>query len=228
MSIEEQSVQDYDVLIVDDASTDPRQAKVIQSWCDSRDERWQYVIQNERQFAPRNQFWGINILNPKDDDVIVWLDLDGDRFAHSNVLAHLIDAYADDTLLTYGSYRPIPDMGTSTMATPFPDDVVLLNTYRKETLRACHFNHLRTMKGELFRSIPAAQFKWPGGGWYEGGTDYVFMVAGLERAGGRYKYLPEVLCLYNHANPLADNIVHPQEASACVINFLSRPPLSPL
>ncbi len=55
----------------------------------------------------------------------------------------------------------------------------------------------------------------------------MFMLAGLERAGGRYRALGEVLCIYNSNNPLADNKANPG-ATACTMDFLHRPPLEPL
>lgn len=230
-SIEFQTVADYDVMVVDDATADPRQAELIRSWCDARDDRWNFVINTERRNAVRNQHDAIRALDPADDDVIVWLDLDGDQFAHRRVLERVAAAYDDgQTLLTYGSYRPVPDMGTSTGVTPFPADVVAANAYRAETLAGtCHFNHLRTMKGVIFRHIPPAHFRWPGTDrWYAAGTDYIFMIAGLELAGGRYECIDEVLCLYNHANPYADNLAHPDESAACTQNYLRREPLAPL
>lgn len=229
-SVEEQTRSDWRIQIVYDPSTDDG-ADLIRRWCDDRDNRWHCTLNTEHLFAVRNQVEAIQALDPADDDVIVWLDLDGDRFAHPDVLAHLADAYADGTtLLTYGSYLPIPDKGTSTMATPFPADVVAANSYR-HCLRHvhCHMNHLRTMSGRLFRAIPDDQFHWPDGrGWYAAGADYILMTAGLERAGGRYKCLPEVLMLYNHDSPLADNLIRNDICTENIVNFLERPPLDPL
>ncbi len=228
-SIEAQSLDNYDVNIVDDASTDPRQAEIIRSWCDARDDRWGYTLNTERLGPVYNQYEGILALDPSDDDIIVWLDLDGDRFAHPDVLAHLADAYADGTLLTYGSYRPVPDKGTSSMATPYPTSVVESNTYRYHTLHVgTHFNHLRSMSGRIFRNIPEDQFHWSDGRWYEAAVDYIMMMCGLELAGGRYKCLPEVLMLYNHANPHSTDADYHLRTSQCNVHFLKRTPLEPL
>lgn len=229
-SIERQTVQDFEVCIIDDATEDPEQARIIREWCDTRDNgRWRYQINTERRNQVRNQHDALLVLAPADDDIVVWLDLDGDQLAHERVFEVLTEAYADGTLLTYGSYKPVPDPGTTTPATPFPEAVVKTNTYRTEALRhGCHFNHLRTMSGLIARHIPVAQFKWKDGRWYDHGADYIFMLAGLELAGGRYKCLPDVLMHYNHANPLADYLSHPAETSKCVMDFLKRPALAPL
>lgn len=230
-SIEAQSVPDYDVCIVydggDDAGWD------LQRWCEERDDRWQVTNWATQHFAVHNQVYAIEQLAPEDDDVIVFLDLDGDQLAHPDVLAHLAKEYEDGTLVTYGSYKPVPWVATCSPAVPFPAPVVAANSYRKHILtHGCCFNHLRTMKGVVAKAIPLDRFKWQhgplAGQWYEGGTDYIFMTAALELAGGRYKCLEETLLLYNHANPYADNMTHPVEASACTQDTLRRPPLAPL
>jgi hypothetical protein len=230
-SIESQSVDNWDVCVVYDGGDDA--GPDIAAWCDEHGERWTYIENEAQHFAVRNQVTALTALAPEDDDIVVFLDLDGDQLAHRDVLRHLSSYYEDGTLLTYGSYLPVPQVSTCTPATPFPADVVAAGTYRRHVLTVgCCFNHLRTMSGRIANAIPASSYRWASGPqrgqWYLGGTDYVFMVAGLELAGGRYKYIPEVLLLYNHANPNADNLVRGSASSACVQDFLRRPPLSPL
>lgn len=226
-SVEAQSVDNWDVWVTYDGGDDAGPA--IKAWCDDHGSRWHFTQTDRQQFAVRNQWETIRRLHPADDDIVVFLDLDGDQLAHRDVLARLAQHYGDGVLLTYGSYQPVPPTSTCAPATPFPEDVVITNTYRQHILKGggCHFNHLRTMKGCIAKSIPLSYFKWESGGWYEGGTDYIFMTAGLELAGGRYRCIPEVLLLYNHANPNADNISHPAVADAATRDFLHRPPLAP-
>lgn len=234
-SIERQSVDDWRSWIVYDPSDD-NGALVLTDFLLSRptDGRWHVHINTDRRYAVRNQYEAIVAAEPADDDIIVFLDLDGDQLAHEHALRSLQEAYADGTLLTYGAYRPVPDPGTTSPAVPFPDDVVASNGYRRHMLRGggCCFNHLRTMSARLVKAIPVGHFHWAKGPkrgqWYDAGTDYIFMVAGLELAGGRYKCLDEVLCLYNHANPNADYLYHPAEANACTQDYLRRPSLRPL
>lgn len=230
-SIEEQSHRDFRVMIVDDASTDPRQKERIEDWCMGRWPRWQYRINTERLGTVRNQWEAIRLLNPAQDDVIVWCDLDGDRLAHSDVLAYLDGVYSDpDVWLTYGNYKPDPDDGRPCDVAPYPDEVVEKGTYRQFTRDVgTRFNHIRSMRGRVFHSIPDDQFRWAGTNrWYEHAADYVFMLAGLERAGGRYRCLTDHLLTYNAANEKADNLMHPDDTNRCAIDFLRRPPLEPL
>lgn len=243
-SIENQSVDNWDVWITYDPSEDDG-AKLVEEWCSERDERWHYTINTEKKFAIRNHFESITALDPADDDVVVFLDLDGDMLAHPNVLRRLRRAYEAGALVTYGQYKPIPDEGTSTFAQPYPPDVIAANGYRNHHRHGgdtC-FNHLRTISGRVFHAIPEAMFKWDHSGvahtpngefswaegdWYQGSTDYVFMISALELAGGRCKVFDEVLLHYNHANPLADNKTHPHEAHVCVTDFFRRTPLARL
>jgi hypothetical protein len=104
-SILEQTHDDYDVRIVDDAPFDPEEPEVVTGWCKRREEegdtRWHYKITEKKQWQVQNQVEAIRESDPDDDDVIVWLDLDGDRFAHKNVLKNLVDYYSDGTLVIY-------------------------------------------------------------------------------------------------------------------------------
>lgn len=234
-SIEEQSVDNWDHWATYDPSPDDG-AGVLKRWRDERagDPRWNYTLNTQSKWAVRNQVETIEALEPEDEDIIVFLDLDGDKFAHRDVLAHLGEYYADGTLLTYGSYTPVPSDGNPGPAKPFPEAVVQANSYRSHILSVeCCFNHLRTISGKIFNNMPMDQFRFAEdgprkGSWYDGGTDYVFMASGLELAGGKYKCIPEVLCLYNNANPRADYLTRGTEATRATQEFLRRPPLAPL
>lgn len=227
-SIDDQTVEDWDVWVVYDGGDD--EGPAISQWCEAHGQRWNVTLTTKQQFAVQNQVEAIAALAPADDDVVVFLDLDGDQLAHPEVLAHLRVYYGDDTLVTYGSYRPVPYVATCSPAVPFPPEVVEANAYREHMLAGggCCFNHLRTMKGRVAKAIPADRFRWSDGRWHQGGTDYIFMTAALELAGGRYKCIEEVLLLYNHANPNADNLSHPAVADACTQDTLRRPPLERL
>jgi len=243
-SVEAQSLDNWHIGIAYDPSDDNGGA-IIESWCARDRDRRSCVINTEKKWAIRNHFETITRLAPEDDDVIVFLDLDGDQLAHPHVLERIKAAYDQGALVTYGQYRPEPDMGTSGPARPYPAEVVRNNSYREyHRTGGAGLNHVRTMSGRVFKAIPEANFRWQHSGskrlptgqkftwsdgeFLQGSTDYVFMVAALELAGGRYQCFNETLLIYNHANELADNKTHPQEAHVCLLDFYSRPPLAPL
>lgn len=229
-SIEQQTVQDYEVRIVVDPSKDGETEDFARQWCDVRDDRWTAEFPETQRFSTPNQMSAIEYLAPNDDDIVVWLDLDGDQFAHDSVLDNLLTYYCDDTLLTYGSFRCVPKVSTNAPAKAFPPEVIESNTYRRYVRDVyCAFNHLRTMKGRIIGALPPSQFRWRSGPQrgqiYQGGADYIYTVAGLELAGPRHKFIEEVLMLYNHANPYADYKVRSHLSSPVVADFLRRPPL---
>lgn len=227
-SVEEQTRDDYEICVVYDGGDGG--GHQLEQWNYGHDDRWSFWENTEQLHAVRNQYEGIQSMAPADEDIIVFLDLDGDQLAHPGVLQRLFDYYADDTFLTYGSYRPVPDPGTCPPAIAFPADVITNNSYRQHLINggSCCFNHLRTMKGKVFNAIPEDRFKWPNGEWYIAGTDYLFMISGLELAGGRHKFIEETMMLYNSANPYAEHRSHSADANACINDLLNRPALQPL
>lgn len=231
-SVENQTHQDWEICVVYDPCDD-NGAEIIREWCRKDQKKRHFRINHEQLWATRNQWEAIHwILKAEDDDVIVFLDLDGDQLAHEHVLERLVDYYDSETLLTYGNYKPVPDPGTHIGAQQWPADVVRNNSYRAYTnANGPCFNHLRTVKAKVFNAIPLDQFKWETGAWYKGATDYVTMIPALELANGRYRFIEEVLVLYNHANPYADNKVHYDERVKgldATAGVLRRPPLPPL
>lgn len=169
-SIEKQTLDNWDVGIAYDPSDDMG-ADIIRAWCDQDPERRKYQINTERRYAAHNQYDMIRAWEPEDDDVLVFLDLDGDQLSHEFVLERLTEAYAEGNFVTYGQYRPIPDQGTSTLATRYPPQVEATNAYRRHTgAYGCCFNHLRTMSARVFKAMPEDNFKYAdGSAWYDGG-----------------------------------------------------------
>jgi Glycosyl transferase family 2 len=229
-SIVVQTRDDWEVQVVYDLSAD-NGADLLRAWS-SVDPRIKITLNVQQNYAPHNQYEALQKHELADDDIVIWLDLDGDRLAHPDVLQRVSEAYADGTtLLTYGTYRAIPDPGTPPPISLVPNDVVVQNTYRHDALyNGPRFNHLRTMKGIVAKSIPIESFHWRGqpGKWYISGADYLWMISGLERAAGRYQIIPDILVIYNDANPLADNKCHMQETSDCDVDFLNGVPLARL
>lgn len=233
-SIAKQRQDNWDLCVVVDPSTDGTE-QVVKDWVESYegDNEIITLFPEVQRRAVRNQVEALLALAPEDDDVVVFLDLDGDRFAHRDVLCHLEGYYQGDTLVTYGNYRPVPANKGCQPPKPYPKEVEDTGTYRKFTLTMyCCFNHLRTMKGIIANSIPMSQFRFCGGPdrgkWYTAGTDYAFMMSGLELAAGRYLCIEEVLCLYNSGNPHADHKEHGLESTRNHMDILRQRPLQPL
>lgn len=188
--------------------------------------------ENGYLYDVRNRYEATVAADIQDEDIIVTLDLDGDAFTTANVLAHLVEVYKDpNILLTYGSYRSVPFSSTCSQAEAYPDEVVANRSYRAYGLHL--FNHLRTMKGKVFNSIPVDQFHFSenhakAGQWYTKANDLSFTFCGLERVGPRFAVLPDILMDYNSENPNSAWRIASGEIDECALDFLSRPPLDQL
>lgn len=228
-SVRMQNYPFWQLHVVDDGS-DPEYQKRIGSWIEQlHDSRIIYTAHAENRGAVRNQYEGIRSLDPRDGDIVIFLDLDGDRLATPNVLERLLYYYRDDTLVTYGSYRPVPDPGGPVPVSPYPPEVVRDNSYRQYTqTHGTRYNHLRTAKWECLKQIPLSYFQFSPGQWLFSPTDLVVMMGCLELAGGRYKCIDETLLLYNDQQPHPDHTRNPQlnvEGSNYTFNL---PPLEKL
>jgi glycosyltransferase involved in cell wall biosynthesis len=209
-SIRRQSDGSFDVCVVDDASTDPEQAPFVEQYC--RREGWEWLVNTSRQGAMYSQYHAVQALAPEAADVIVFVDGD-DRLAHDRVLERLRSYYCDDVLLTYGSYVCDPPDACVTPALPFYGNVVAANAYRAFSARpdpeAIWFNHLRTVRHELFSRLDAqSDLRFPDGEWFPACCDSAVMLPCLELAGGRFRWIPEVLYVYTRDNPLSEARVH--------------------
>lgn len=222
-SIEIQEYDDYDVCIVDDASGDDATSQFIVDKCTERG--WKYILREQHMGATKNQHDGIHLMDPDPEDVIVWLDSD-DRFAHANVLNRLVHYYTvTGAKMTYGSYRPEPPSSTCQMASPIPDYLLLSGDYRAAALNGegIFWNHLRTVKFELYGQLTEDDFKDRYGNWTQSATDAVTMYPCMEMAQGAICYIPEVLLIYNSENPLSDWRRQPGQVDADHTWVLTRP-----
>jgi glycosyltransferase involved in cell wall biosynthesis len=230
-SIDAQTLHNYDVLVVDDASTDGTYA-LVDAWAREHGQNWKVLRTPTRQFVVRNQYGAVHspLLDVGDDDVVIFLDLDGDRFAHDQVLECLTEAYGRGNLVTYGSFRNATETARCPITMRFPPEVEAANSYRAELGKGqqVFFNHLRTMAGVIAKAIPESYFKFDDGTWYTSATDYAFMAAALELAGGRYESIDEVLCIYNNVQPHPDNKTQPAATVNAAMHTFRRRPLAPL
>lgn len=202
-SISSQEYDNYVVCVVDDNSDDPGQADYVRSTCELNG--WNYILNDENKGAMFNQVAAINSLDLDDDDVVVIVDGD-DRLAHSGVLGRLNEIYSSsDVQVTYGNYLPVPASDTCPKPGWYTDYVKQTNSYRRATrTNGIMFNHLRTFKYRLFRHMNPERDFMLNGKWFEACADTAIMIPALELAGGRYKFVDEILYHYNSENPISD------------------------
>lgn len=194
-SIRAQEGVDLACSIVVDA--DPTAGEFL-TWADPR---FSYWFTQDRRFALANQVSAWRSMDPQDDDVVVFVDLD-DRLARPDALAIVRSYYDQGALMTYGSYRAVPpDHPTAASckpARPYPDIVHHMNTYRRIP---AHFNHLRTVQWRVLKHLTDKDLRNDQGEYWVAHTDSAIMIPCLELAGTRCAVIPDVLYEYTCDNP---------------------------
>lgn len=221
----------FDVCVVDDASEDPAQWPLIRDRC--RREGWLAVRRDHPRGALYNQYDAAHRLEPGPADVLVFYDGD-DRFSSPASLARLRTWYErHDPLVTYGSYRCHPADPWVTPAQELPRDVIAQGTYRAFSARrdpdAIWFNHLRSVRWSVFSLLdPARDLCLPDGSWFTVCCDTAVMVPCLELAGGRHRFIPDVLYTYTRDNPRSDCRIHVDEVEVVHARIFATEPYAPL
>jgi len=151
-SILNQTYTNYEVLYIDDASTDNTLDKVKEIVGNLPN--WKVVsnpVNMKRGFNISPQNPHIVSLMKHDSDILVFVDGD-DWLADNYVLENLNRFYnRESPWMTYGRYVDYPEYTyPSTQNTAYPEHVHANKLYRKDVWRA---SHLRTFKWFLYRQI---------------------------------------------------------------------------
>ncbi len=160
-SILNQTYTNYDVLYINDASTDNTLSLIHELKNNYNLNNWKIInnLQNKKRgynVSPYNK----NIIEfmENDEDILVFVDGD-DWLFDENVLSKLNDYYNKNTpWMTYGGMYVYPE---SQLANPqnslYNNEVHLNNLYRKDLWRA---SHLRTFKWWLYKKINDKDLKY--------------------------------------------------------------------
>ncbi len=223
-SIEMQTFKDYDVCVIDDASTLTQQKEIIQDFC-SRN-HWKAIYHQKNVGALQGLVEAIKMLDCQDDDVIVVIDGD-DWLAHENVFKRLRQAYQEnDIYLTWGQCEMYPP-GKQPMkyAQPIPDKIIDERLYRD--IRFV-FWHPATFKYLLWRNIKDQDLRDENGEYFHILKDKATLFPMLEMSGKKKMFLEETLYIYNISNPLNDFATTPPEEFQRVDALLQSKPRYPV
>lgn len=199
-SIATQTYTNYDVCVVDDASTDDTARLVSEN---TEAYGWKSLLRIQNAGALRSQHEGITLLAPVDGDVIVWVDMD-DAFSSEHSLDNLNSHYDDATLMTYGNYQPVPYVDTCPTPSRYPQKCEDRNDYRNMLKWGIQYNHLRTVKWDLYKHLTFERDFSYNGEWMNLASDAAVMIPCLEMAGGRYRFISDVLYNYTSDNPISE------------------------
>lgn len=210
-SIFAQKYANYHVVYIDDCSPDGTGDLVAQYIQEKNVADKITLIKNETNKGAMANIYTAVMMQP-DDPNLIMVTVDGDDWLTTPQALQIVNnAYQDpDVWMTYGSYRVYPQ-GVIGQCCEFPTWVKARNAYRQfESVGANRCSHLRTFYAWLFKQIPTERFM-RNGSFLSVNCDKAQMFAMLELAGGRYKFIPEVLYAYNCATALNDYKVRLQE-----------------
>lgn len=196
-SIFAQEYDNFQVIYIDDVSSD-RTGQFVRSYIDKHN-LWHRVtlIENKhRRGALANLYDAIHAC--LDSDIIVTVDGD-DWLAHKNVLNRINQAYQDSNVwITFGQFQFYPDGRVG-----YCRDIAH-NEFTRDR-RWCHVaTHMRTFYAGLFKKIKREDLLQQDGRFFEVTWDKAMMAPMLEMADRRWKFIPEIVYIYNFINPLSD------------------------
>ena len=206
LTIMTQRFKDFKCYITDDMSTD-NTINVIKKTI-SGDDRFILIENKEKMYQPGNYDQVIRGLDIPDNEICVEIDGD-DWLPNSNVLSFIDDVYKDENVwMTSGSFKYHD--GRPGFANP-PKN---FTNIRKQTFT---LSHMRTWKSWLWKKIKEEDLKDDGGNYWSVAGDLSFMFPMLEMSGeNHFKYISDVLYIYNESNPLNDHKVNMGKVSSTV------------
>ena len=200
-SVFAQKYSNYSVMFMDDFSTDGTHDLVVEYIREKKVNHKIRVGKNtKRQGALANIY--VMIKNCPDSAIIVLLDGD-DILAHENVLSRINKTYSDPSVwLAYSQFLmwPTGEKGWNDYY-----DKKLIDTTANRNDYAC--SHIRTFYAALFKKIKLEDLVYEQK-FFKMSWDKAIMLPMMEMArNGHYAFIPEVLYIYNTANPLNDHKV---------------------
>ena len=197
-----QKYENYHIIYIDDNSPD-NTGQLVEHYLENHPKKDKVtLIQNQsRMGALYNQYHAIH--SCANDTIIIICDGD-DWFAHQNVLSRINQIYENnDIWLTYGQFRYFPS-GRLGLAKPIAKWVIEKNAFRNYQWVT---THLRTFYAGLFKKIKREDLEYKGT-FFAVAPDMPVMLCMIEMARDHFRFVPEVLYIYNNANPINENKIN--------------------
>lgn len=215
-SILEQTYKNYDLIVIDDCSTDSTPDAIYDVYVKSNFS-FRIIRNDVRKSSPLANFVkGINLSSNSDEDIIITVDGD-DWLSNKDVLMYLNEVYQDaNVYMTYGQYEPLSH-GYHNYCKPIND----FRTYRKHGYWVA--SHLRTFKRKVWNLIKDEDLRDSDGEYYKFGSDAAWMYPLLEICGSKHcKFIDKVLYIYNDLNPSNDMKIHQQDQIKTVREIIGK------
>jgi glycosyltransferase involved in cell wall biosynthesis len=219
-----QKYENYNVIYIDDCSTDGM-SEVISEYIEKHDtaDRWFYVRNWHNCGALSNLYYAIH--ECPDNAIIVTLDGD-DWLKHDRVLARVNEEYADENVwLTYGQFEWIENGSRGFCCALAPE---ILTDLRNVRWHNRFVSHLRTFYAWLFKKIDVTDLLYKGK-FFPVAGDRAMLSPLIEMAcPNHFKYIDEVLYVYNDMTGLNDHILYNQKQFDLSIYISNLPTYQPL
>ena len=228
-SVAQQDYSNYQMIIIDDCSTD-NTVNVIKQTLESFDSDLRKnftLIQNDKNIgAVGNQITAIK--NHTGDDVVMLLDGDDWLVNDPTIFDKYNNLYNNGAEFTYGSCWSVAD-NIPLIAQEYPPEVKLKQSYRSYKFNwNMPYTHLRTfrayiMHGHLMYSGDLAFKDKDTYEWLRAGGDTAVFYTMLEEVDPfAVVCVPEITCYYNDANPLNDYKVNATEQNETAAKVLDQ------
>jgi glycosyltransferase involved in cell wall biosynthesis len=212
-----QTYRNFDVCIVDDASSDPKNVEIVTRFCER--EGWGSILHTERTYLISTMLEGIAALQCADEDVVI--QLDGDDWLYDETVLERVAQVYDTTgcWLTYGTQVSYLE-GKKQPLDAFPQKRIRRNDYRSHF----RFFHLRTFKHLLWKHLRDRDLRDDDGNYFRVSSDVAVYPAMAEMAGSRICHIPDPLYVYNDSNPNNNFRERAEEQQRNAALIRSRPP----
>ena len=220
-SVLNQTYTNYEVLYINDTSTDNTLNKINELKSNYNLDNWTIINNLTNKGAMYNYFEHLNDFITDDEDILIHLDGD-DWLYDENVLEKLNNFYNDkECWMTYGGFVCYGDQKQGSALeeeittklpypqnTPYPDFIHDYKLYRKDQWRA---SHLRTFKGFLINSLDKNDLRsLIDKNYYWHAADLAMMFPCMEMCGKeRIGVVDFYTCVYNQSNE--NTVVRTQE-----------------
>ena len=222
-SIASQDYNNYNVTIIDDASTDntaEEVERVLNSLPEYIRKKFKLVVNQINMGAVYNQ---INTAEGK-DGIIALVDGDDWLVNKPDIFTKINNLYNLGVDFTYGSCYSIAD-NIPLVAQPYPKAVIEAKSFRSHKFNwNMPYTHLRTFKSDLLLEVIEEKGYWPfkdGDNWLRAGGDTAIFYEIIEKA-TNIKCIQEILYNYNDLNPINDYKVNGEEQTRTANKVLGK------
>lgn len=222
-SVASQDYDNYEMIIIDDASTD-NTLQVINQTIEEigLQERFTVINRQQNMGAVFNQ---ISTIKSRcySDDIVMLLDGDDWLVNNPNIFHMYNNMYHEGAEYTYGSCWSLID-NIPLIAQPYPSEVKANKSYREHKFNwNFPYPHLRTFVARLALNLDDSLFKDAEGQWYRAGGDVATFYNIVEQADpSKVVCVPDVVYMYNDTNPINDYKINGKEQNDTADKILKK------